>query len=78
MVPTNMSSFLRDENNKNESLQLLSERICQAQITSRLPLTKEEDVISNDNQKSMEAVEPSLREETYTIIGVHAQYGAVK
>ena len=74
----NDSSFLRDDNNKTELFQLLAERIQQAQTTSTIHLTKKEDVIRNDNQKSLEAVSPNLREEAGTIIYVHPQDAAVR
>ena len=48
-TPTNWRSFLRDDENKTESFQFLTDRICQTQTTSILLVTKEGCVICNDN-----------------------------
>ena len=57
-TPTNWRSFLRDDDNKTELFQLLSDRICQTRTTSTILVTKEGCVICNANQKSLEAVSP--------------------
>ena len=77
-TPTNLRSFLRDDDNKTELFQFLADRICQTQTTSTILVTKEGCVICHDNQKSMEAVYPCLHEEADTRIFVHARDAAIE
>ena len=77
-TPTNLRSFLRDDDNKTELFQFLADRICQTQTTSTILVTKEGCAICNDNQKSLEAVSPCLREEADTRISVHARNAAIE
>ena len=77
-TPTNLRSFLRDDDNKTELFQFLVDTICQTQTTSTIIVTKEACVICNDNQKSLEAVSPCPHEETDTRIFVHARDAAIE
>ena len=77
-TPTNLRSFLRDDDNKTELFQFLADTICQTQTTSSILVTKEGCVICNDNQKSLEAVSPCLHEEADTPIFVHPRDAATE
>ncbi|KAK3891177.1 hypothetical protein Pcinc_004966 [Petrolisthes cinctipes] len=71
-TPTNWMSFLRDDTNKTELFHFLADKICQAETTSTIIVTKGEDAISNMN-KSLDEVSPCCHEEADTQIFVHAQ-----
>ena len=71
-TPTNWRSFLRNDSNKTELFHFLAEKICEAQTTSTVIVTKGEDAISN-KRKSLDSVAPCCHEEADTRICVHAR-----
>ena len=71
-TPSNWRSFLRDDSNKTELFHFLAEKMCEAQTTSTVIVTKGEDAISN-TRKSLDAVSPCCHEEADTRIFVHAR-----
>lgn len=71
-TPNNWRSFLRDESNKTELFHFLADKICEAQTTSTLIVTKGEDAISN-TRKPLDTVSPCCHEEADTRIFVHCR-----
>ena len=72
MQPGNWQSFLRDASNKAELFHFLAEKMCKAETTSTVIITKGEHAISN-TRKSRDAVSPCCHEEADTRIFVHAR-----
>lgn len=71
-TPGNWQSFLRDTSNKTELFHFLAEKMCEAETTSTVIVTKGEDAISN-TRKSLDAVSPCCHEEADCRIFVHAR-----
>ena len=71
-TPGNWQSFLRDASNKTELFHFLAEKMCEAETTSTVIVTKGEDVISN-TRESLDAVSPCSHEEADSRIFVHAR-----
>ena len=71
-TPGNWQSFLRDASNKTELFHFLAEKMCEAETTSTVIVTKGEDAISN-TRKSLDAVSPCTHEEADSRIFVHAK-----
>ena len=71
-TPGNWQSFLRDASNKTELFHFLAEKMCEAETTSTVIITKGEHAISN-TRKSLDAVSPCCHEEADTRIFVHAR-----
>ena len=71
-TPGNWHSFLRDASNKTELFYFLAEKMCEAETTSKVIVTKGEDAISN-TRKSLDAVSPCCHEEADSRIFVHAR-----
>ena len=71
-TPANWRSFLRNENNKNELFHFVAEKLCEAETTNTVTVTKEEHAISN-KMMLMDAVASCSREEADTGMFVHAR-----
>jgi len=71
-TPGNWQSFLCDASNKTELFHFLAEKMCEAETTSTVIVTKGEDAISN-TRKSLDAVSPCCHEEADSRIFVHAR-----
>ena len=67
----NWQSFLRDASN-SELFHFLAEKMCEAETTSTVIITKGEHAISN-TRKPLDAVSPCCHEEADTQIFVHAR-----
>ena len=72
-TPKDWKSFLRNDENKTELFNFLAEKICSAETTCTIIVTKGEDVISN-KELSLEEVTPCCHEEADTRIFVHARH----
>jgi len=70
------NSFLRDDN-KIELFHLLADKICDAQTTRTIIVTKGEDVNSN-TRKCLDAMSPCSYEEADNRIFVHARDAAME
>ena len=71
-TPGNWQSFLRHPSNKTELFHFLADKMCEAETTSTVIVTKGEEVISN-TVKSLDAVSPCSHEEADRRIFVHAK-----
>lgn len=71
-TPENWPSFLCDECNKTELFHFMAEKVCEAEITNTVIITKGDEAISN-TARPMGAVSPCYHEEADTWIFVHAR-----
>ena len=71
-TPQNWRSFLRDESNKSELFNFLAVKMCDADTTSTVFVTREDNAISN-RVSSLDAVALCSHEEADTRVFVHAR-----
>jgi len=71
-TPQNWRSFLRDDSNKSELFNFLADRMCDADTTSTIIVTRGDNAISN-KVRSLDAVAPCSHEEADTRVFVHAR-----
>ena len=71
-TPQNWRSFLRDDSNKTELFNFLADKMCDADTTSTIIVTRGDNAICN-KVRSLDAVAPCSHEEADTRVFVHAR-----
>ena len=71
-TPQNWRSFLRDDSNKTELFNFLAHKMCDADTTSTIIVTRGDNAICN-KVRSLDAVAPCSHEEADTRVFVHAR-----